>query len=416
MRKRIGDFTARNLIIAFVLLYSIMPVVQRFTSSYLTTYFYMGLTVILVILIMVMDGTKNLNIYFTFLMPFILYQLLTVLYPKDDILLWGYNILLFLLPLIIGFYLMDDNNRMIKSYERIIIIVFVITMITTIVGCIQYPNAPRILATIASSKDSNLILYEQHNIGGYYFIYYVVLLYPILILSYKLKRIRLLPTVAVSVLILVTIIYSEYTTALLLFIISSILFLTKKDLSVRGIIVISAVGIFTLLVFSNVITNFLDWLSKTVNSETMSDRLVALSGGTTGLEQSEDNRIELYRKSLNTFFSHPFFGTFFTRQRTDGGHSFILDSLAQFGLLGGVLLFFMYKNIFKRFFLPFKDQKGFGYVVWTFIQAIILSIVNTGMWLEVLCLFVPILLYAIYGLEDVKNEDTVDRQLAAGTA
>ena len=126
--------------------------------------------------------------------------------------------------------------------------------------------------------------------------------------------------------------------------------------------------------------------------------------------------MKLYRMSWETFFRNPLFGNMFERYRTDGGHSFIMDNFAQFGILGAVLMAFMYKNIYQRFFLPFREKPGYGYIVWTFIQALLLSLVNTGMWLEVLCLFAPLLFYWIYGTEEVKNEDTVDRQLSSGAA
>lgn len=419
MNKRIGKFTARNLVILYIILYTVMPLVNRLTSRLLTTYFYMGMIVVFVLIVVVMEGANNFNKYLTIIAPFLLFQLLSLFLPKEDWLLWGYNILLFVLPVILGVYLMEDNKRMASSYKNALIAAMIITMITTMIGCIQNPNAARTLATV-SSQDVEAITFDMKNIGGYLFVYYIVLLYPVLILAYKTKKIRLLPALALSILIFATIVYSEYTTALLLIIMTSLLWLTKKDLSFKGIILISVLGILALFVFSSSIYGFFDWLSQTINSETMADRLAALAGGTKGLEAAEDNRIELYRISFDQFLRHPLFGTLFESKKTNGGHSFILDSLASYGVLGGALLFFMYKRIFALFFLPFKDKVGFGYVVWTFIQAIILSTFNTGMWLEVLCLFCPILFYWIYGTETKaeKNnyEDTVDSQFASGTA
>lgn len=46
----------------------------------------------------------------------------------------------------------------------------------------------RILATLESANDANAVLYAWENIGGYEFIYMVVLLYPLLILAYKRKK------------------------------------------------------------------------------------------------------------------------------------------------------------------------------------------------------------------------------------
>lgn len=419
MNKKLGEFNIRNLMISYVIIYTIMPIVQRLTSRFLTAYFYMAVVVVLVILLSVSNRSVSSEKNGFLWLPFILYGLLTVFYTHEDILMWGYQTLLFLLPVIIGYYFTNDNLRIKPIFSKFIILCVIVTMITTIIGCIRNPSAARVLATV-SSQDSESYLYDMQNIGGYSFVYIVVLLYPILILSYKLKRIKLPTAILLAILVLLTIVYTEYTTALLLFAITSILFFTKSTLSSRGAVIIAIFTLLFLLFFSDFIAEFLRWLGNTVGSEAISMRLNALAGGRSGLEHSEDNRLELYQMSINHFLNHPIFGTLFESYKVNGGHSFVLDNLASFGLFGGVLMFLMYKGVFKRFLLPYKGKTGFGYIVWFFIQAIILSIVNTGMWLEVLCLFAPILLHWIYGNEtetkEVNDEAAVDSQLAPGAS
>lgn len=417
MNRRLGEFNIRNLMISYVIIYTIMPIVQRLTSRFLTAYFYMAVVVVLVIICLLSKKSRFSGQIGVFLLPFVIYGLLTYFYTHEDLLMWGYQTLLFLLPVIIGYYFTDDITRIKLGYSRLIILCIIITMITTIIGCIRNPNAARTLASV-TSQDAESFNYDMQNIGGYSFVYCMILLYPILILSYKMKRINLVFTVIITAIVFLTIIYSEYTTALLLFVISSFLFFTNRNLSVKGIIIISLSALLFLLVFSNAIISFLKWMGSVIDSESISMRLNALAGGRSGLEQSEDNRLELYQMSINHFLNHPIFGTLFESYKVNGGHSFVLDNLASFGLFGGVLMFLMYKGVFKSFLLPYKEKTGFGYIVWFFIQAIILSIVNTGMWLEVLCLFAPILLHWIYGneTEEVKDEAAVDSQLTPGTS
>ena len=404
MRLRFGDLTIRNLIISYTILYSIVPIVGRLTSNYLTTYFYMALVVFLVVLIIALDRPENLNEYFTFLLPVIVYSVFQLYTSRQDIVNWGYGVLLLLLPVILGYYFTQDKTRILASYRKLIVIAMIVTMITTIIGCIQNPNASRIMASLDSGA-ADASTYDMKNIGGYSFVYFAILLYPVLILAYKNKRIKLIPTLLIAALILATAVYSEYTTALLLFVATSLLFFMKRDLSVKGIVFVSVFAILFLLIFSNVIVSFLNWLGEIVGSEEIASRLSALSGGVEGLEASEDQRIALYRFSLNRFFENPLFGTIFNSNKSNGGHSFILDTLASFGIIGAALMFIMYRNIFTRFFLPFKDKPGYGYVVWTFIQTLILSLVNTGMWLDVLCLFAPIMFYWIYGIENALSKE-----------
>ena len=82
-----------------------------------------------------------------------------------------------------------------------------------------------------------------------------------------------------------------------------------------------------------------------------------------------------------------------------GGHSFILDSLAHYGLVGAAILFFMYRAIYNEFYRPFSDKAGYGFVIYSFLMPLGLSVVNTGMWQQNLCVFMPMFLMAIYGKE-----------------
>ena len=139
----------------------------------------------------------------------------------------------------------------------------------------------------------------------------------------------------------------------------------------------------------------------------MIERLNSLAGGQAGLEGSESKRIFLYQRSIQTFFSNPLFGTIFSGGGGVGGHSFILDTIGVYGVLGVVLLFYMYRNIYRYFIAPFRNEDGYGYVLWLFLQSILLSCINTGMWLTVLTLFAPILLCRIYSYGEIVYEDSV---------
>lgn len=164
-----------------------------------------------------------------------------------------------------------------------------------------------------------------------------------------------------------------------------------------------------MFVFWDYFKEFLLWLANIISSDSVSDRLTALAGGVEGLENFEDNRLQLYTMSLSSFFKSPLFGQLFSSTSYAGGHSFILDSLASYGILGGTTLFFIYRSIYKFFFMPLHDAEGFGFVLWSFVQVIILSTVNTGMWINVLALFIPTILYLIYNTNDEdKYENSLD--------
>lgn len=380
-----------NLLIGIVILYDILPIVSRLISTYLTTYFYMLLVVLVTIRIIFHRSRYSLNFYIMALLPFIVYEVLAFFVRTDSILIWGYQMFLFFLPVVIGLYLFYNPERDIGGFPQLTLVAFAVTLITTVIGCIQYPSAARYLATAASSQESLAILYDQHNIGGYEFVYCVILLYPLIIFAYKHKKIPLFVAIICAIAIFALAILTEYTTALLMFVLTTILFFTKKDLSIKNVIGLIVVGVILGILFSAPLSKLLEWASTKVGSEDISDRLLALAGGRTGLEESEDNRIFLYRYSFNTFLSHPLFGSFLSGGGRIGGHSAILDVMGHFGLVGLATIFFMYRKIYQFFFAPFQNEEGFGYLFYTFLLAIVLSMVNTDFWISVLALYAPLL-------------------------
>lgn len=398
-----------NLVFGVVILYIIMPIISRIISTYLTTYFVLLIVLLIYFHTVLGYGAESFNEYIGGLMlPFIFFQVIMFNYWTNSMLLWGYSVLLWLIPLVIGYYFTRYRIKDITIISRVIIIAFLITIVTTCAGLIQDPFASRVLATVSSSKDANSIMYNWKNIGGYEFVYFLVLIYPILILAYKQRKVNLVFTVIGTFMIFATVILSQYATALLFIICTSILFFCKKNLNKRGVYMLLIISALILVFCRDYVSRFLTYIAETIGSETIGERFFALAGGTDTLNSFDDNRIELYQRSLSTFFEHPILGSFFSENNAIGGHSFVLDTLAQMGLLGGAILFFMYKKIYNYFIAIFKYQVGYGYVLWAFLQAILLSIVNTGMWLEVLTMMIPILVSKIYGFGEINYENTLD--------
>ena len=392
-RKVLNPITAATII---VIAYMTVPIMSVIVSTYTTTYAYMLLTAFLTVFILLAGGIKRLTAIVYMLAPFLIFVLCTFFKRGDSILLWGYQSMLLLLPVILGYYYVRYRPENLNLFSKILLAAIFVTAITTIIGLIQFPNASRILATIATSDDKEAIKYYWHNIGGYDFIYICVLLYPVLILAYKLKRINHLVFFILLAMLLSLIVISEYTIALLLFIISSILYFAGRRLTARHLFILGIVIFILMFAFWDYFKGFLLWLASIIGSESVSDRLTALAGGVEGLENFEDNRLALYTMSIASFAKSPLFGQMFATTAYAGGHSFILDSLANYGIAGGAALAFIYRNIYRCFFRPYSNCKGYGFVLWAFSQTIVLSFVNTGLWLNVLTLFVPILLSIIY--------------------
>lgn len=389
--------TLKNFIFLFIIIYTIAPFVSQITSRFFTTYFYMGIVVVAVFLVFGACRLQNVNDLVFLVLPFIAFELLEMsISDEKSILLVGYRALLFIMPLCLGYYL-KKNDFPIAVYVAVTLVTYAITAVTTIVGCMQNPGAARILATIKTSDDPLLVYFNWANIGGYSFVYAAVLLYPATIIAFKRRRIRLIFALIPAVLLFTMSIQAEYALSLTLLVFTSALFFIKRNLTQKGFFRLAVLFFATIIFFSSMLVALLNYVGRMTGNEEMTQKLTAIFSGQDSLNSLEDNRFSLYMYSLDLFIKNPIFGTYFSGNHVTGGHSFILDSLAHYGVVGAVLLFLMYRAIYKTFYQPFCEKDGYGFVIYAFLLPPILSFINTGMWLFNLCFFMPLFLMAIYG-------------------
>jgi len=246
------------------------------------------------------------------------------------------------------------------------------TCITTILGTFQYDYPCRELATPYNPDFDNL--YKAHNIGGYGFIYYLLLLIPILIQKIRLKY-RLFDLI-VLIASVISVIRSEYTTALLvMFIIfCSVPFIISKNRLVK----FSALGVGIAVVFFS--ESILIWASSYFGDDSLfiQQRLEMLIEYNTYGSSSGDmaERRDLYNLSLNSFISNPIFGGMFSDKAHVGGHSEILDYLGHSGLFGLVFLIIMYRLL--RYRTPVgKISFKSPFVKLTALVALFIASINT---------------------------------------
>ncbi|MBQ8726185.1 MAG: O-antigen ligase family protein [Clostridia bacterium] len=393
------------IIVAFA--YSIAPIVSRFISSYLTTYFYMLVVVALVALVMLIKGARSLNDCIVLLVPFLLWKLLTFLLPRGNIILWGYQAVLDLMPVVLGYYFLNHaKSEKFEFFAKIIFWLCLITCVTTIIGCMEFPDASRYLATVDNPDAAKAVLYNWRNIGGYEFVYMVVLIHPLVVLAQKTGKLKKIYAFLCTALVFALSIFSGYTTALLLTLLTTFTYFLNKKLTPKQLIVWVVCVIVITVTFFTLFSDLLMWFADVIDNKFISERLRSLAGGREGIEGSDDNRIALYERAINTFINSPILGSYWGGGH-NSGHSFILDFTAQFGIIGLSVLIFAYYVIYRYFLAPYKNKEGFGFVVWLFVQTILLSLVNTGMWLIVLTVIIPIFLKVIYK-GDENSENTVD--------
>lgn len=218
-----------------------------------------------------------------------------------------------------------DKNRILKW----VMIIISITAITTILGSFMYESPCRELATPYNTDLDNL--YKSKNIGGYGFIYFLVVLSP-LIMRRILQKFEI-KYLIVLILSGVCIICSEYTTALLLFVLGIFLSIAIQ----RRNIVIGVVAVIAIIiVYVNLDTILKFGIELFSESYSVSSRLNMILTYRQFDSMSGDLQIrsELYAESLNSFLRNPIIGSFFSSTQQIGGHSEILDYLGYSGLLG----------------------------------------------------------------------------------
>lgn len=270
-----------------------------------------------------------------------------------------------------------------------------ITCITTIVGLRKYPMASRQLASGTAIYDT--LRYKMVNIGGYEFIYALVLLIPVLF--WLIKRVKgFWKIVYISVLILdmLCIYVSQYTIALICMAIALVMVWMQKNRRAASVFAIFMV-VFLLLGGMTFLSQMFYWASDLIEFDYVSDRLrqVAqlISGQTVNTETSRE-RIEHYMNQLEAFSSSPILGHnwYDFSARYVSGHSLVLDVLGGTGIVGGVVLVVLFRKLYhlvmrtKRRVSPYIRATWMMAVVVAILNPVIFSIVITIAFMCCMCI------------------------------
>ena len=272
-----------------------------------------------------------------FLLPTLMY--FGYWWQKNSYVSYMASTLQFFLPLSVISFIKELTIKEKRSTLIAILLCYIVTAITTIIGNIEFPQASRWMATLEGAKRE----YRQHNIGGYDFVYSLVFLSPMLthvIRTMQISRLKKLALILCLVLFFECLLTAGYTTAVLLFVLSNLFVLLVSSKHNGALIFIS---IITVLMFvfrveiGNWMTNYLTSVFMNIDSE-IGTRISELGNFLTsgGLEGDLGSRLLQYRKSLECFFEDPFLGAIISRGEI-GGHSEAFDLLGETGLVGAAL-------------------------------------------------------------------------------
>lgn len=388
-------------LLIFYLLWE-MPIL----ALYMNTYVAMVLMVFLVAAVLLSVKPYRLSMSLTTIV--IIYLAMTFLRDYVNNAQFVYNLwsrFLDFAPIVIGLQLvLNKADKVVKKIVPVIIITYTVTAITTYIGLETFPDASRILAT----GEDHYLTYYKYNIGGFGFIYSLVVLHPMIVcvLRRKNKILSILFTLCAGLCIF----KSAYTTATLLFLASCVVYLfplhgdmTKAKKWIR-VIVIGLV--FLLFLAPELLEALAEWDLLESSSKKLKDIAEILrSGSGPSSTSSASAREEVYNKSVQAFVSSPIFGNVPFGSVNSGGHSFLLDSMADWGIFGGIMVAAVYLSFRGAFKTVASGSSVYYFSVASLGLAAILGVLNPELWTMELGLAIPLMMrYALILKKEQNNE------------
>jgi len=339
-----------NDILAFcIIILSVFPPLQAVKYNEILSLIVIALW-ILVTFITKTEFYINLSFYKFMVLFFILYTFFIPYLTNNGVI--G-NRYLSISKMFIFYLIHQYNNKYGRTKSNIKLIIWLLpfvlfTTIKTLVGLTQNPYLSRL---IKSKGDLTIDLLSQ-GIGGYSLIYFLVMVSIPLFFIIVNKRLLGLnkweTTLCFGLLMLftITIIYSNYFIALVLLILSFLLIIASKLNRSFLFLIILAGFMLTWLGSKNITLGFLYHIFKyLLNKGKTVERLELLLYGRNDKFALFYERFQTLRESYEAFVKYPLTGIVVTKIETNeegylvgfGQHSYILDTLALFGLFIGLI-------------------------------------------------------------------------------
>lgn len=382
--------TLELILFSIIILQTVMPIVGRVISNFLTTYFLL-LVVGFIYLLSIRWKQGNWVFSVISLIGIEIINAISTMMEGGSITTTLYGSLLSFCPIIIALIFQKLVEHEQRQLTRIAVFAFVVTFITTLVGVIRSPMAARYLATVAFADEIRNVNYEWENIGGFSFVYMLVVLYPLVISYMKLRHKPFWMCVTVTAILLIFFLKVEYGTALILFSVLSIMWILPPNIDFKKVLMIMGGFTIIVMILRYAVGELFEKIALAINSSTLQERSQYIADVLRGINSNSDAglRSKVLLKSMNSFLNHPILGTWYLSGQYVGGHSYILDFIAKYGLAGLALLMSSYLQIYRCFYKKNRNTILFTPAICAFLVAITLSIVNTGNhWFE-LALIVP---------------------------
>ncbi len=235
-----------------------------------------------------------------------------------------------------AFFFCVSNCEM-KNIKRLLYFLLFICLMGDVVSLKHLMTNSYISRLMAgAASESELLQYQRMGIGGYGYVYAMVFLtYGIVrwfrVTESKKEKLFLLLFFVVNTAFIV---YSSYTLAIIFTVLLAVLaWLSNLRQGIKIFLV--CVGTIMVYVLSSSIIELCYQMADAMELEPVAKRFHQLIQAQENESTSSLSRARLYMKSWTTFTENPLAGG-----DAIGGHSFMLDSLASYGITGMLFLVF----------------------------------------------------------------------------
>lgn len=329
-----------------------------------------------------------------------------IAFAKIGIIFW---IPVIMTNLAIHYYTKEKKNFIIKA----IMFCFIITLIPTLIALTKDNSIVRSMAYGGIDTQEDIENF-RNNVGGFSFLYGLVVFIPILIYLLKEEKNKIFLFILLLA-ALITLIKGSFSIAIIIVLLSvgTLIFNYYKKRTSKVLIIFML--LLVLILTFDFAPNILNKLSKYVENPYIKTRIIEVSNFLDNADNAEGDlagRFNLYGESLNTFIQHPLIGVggYYYIENNNPGigyHSQIFDDMARYGitsLIFVVLFFYEY----RKSLINISTKKENKIIINTALVSVLsLAVLNpcfNNEWVSVI-LFVLLPLYCSLerGEEDEKN-------------
>ncbi len=311
------------------------------------------------------------------------------------------------------FYLENSPDNTGRGLLKLCIADIIIACLFSIYRLIEHPEISRYLSTGHAYEYTNV---DVRGVVSFGVVYGIVYAFPILIDKIVQKNTnKKFVWLLAMIVFLLTIVLAQFTISIFLCVFSfAVYFFLKKSKNKSPLfrrVILILMSFLAVFSFEGILAIVIEKELFPYEVHARLEEIYMFFNSNTIIVGSDIfSRVDKYTTSINTFFSNYMLGKAMFGNGTIGGHSEILDTLAEYGLIYFVLWVCFFKNIYNRILkiLTDNDAQCFKMCVLLFVIG---SFINTSLWSPTIIILVgvgPLLLINTHNETSELNEGIVN--------